>query len=425
MRSSCSPPTRARWETSRRSRSSRGTGSWSGGSRRASSGSSCSGRSDNRLMGRSLSEQYAVLFGRPWSIWGSAVLVATVNVFLFAFDRPWTASDGMRNWGDWVLTGLGIVRRPDLLVPWLYSGSLLNGGVLLGGLVAALLSSEFAIRLPPRGELAQGAIGGLLMGVGAVLAFGCNIGGFFSATSALSLAGLGMMLGLGAGAFLGLRYLIWETEHRPRWSSGAGRVYLAPSDARASRQPWLGALLLVLLLATPAVYSRAGYVAQGVFLLFGVAFGVIFQRSRFCLVRAFREPFMTGDAEHTRAAALALVISTVGFAILKFTDLKDKSEWVFPAAGAGALGGGCGAGSIWRAGEGQVKLWAAIACFALGGSLARLVAAPTAILKELGAAVFLPSAIGWGGALALVILVMAAWALGATWNEEHRRFSAM
>jgi len=388
-------------------------------------------------MGRSLSEQYAVLFGRPWSIWGSAVLVATVNVFLFAFDRPWTASDGMRNWGDWVLTGLGIVRRPDLLVPWLYSGSLLNGGVLLGGLVAALLSSEFAIRLPPRGELAKGAIGGLLMGVGAVLAFGCNIGGFFSATSALSLAGLAMMLGLGVGAVLGLRYLVWETEHRPRWSSGAGRVYLAPSHARASRQPWLGALLLVLLLATPAVYSRAGYVAQGVFLLFGVAFGVIFQRSRFCLVRAFREPFMTGDAEHTRAAALALVISTLGFAILKFTDLKDKSEWVFPAAGAGALAGGlafgvgmtlaggCGAGSIWRAGEGQVKLWAAIACFALGVSLTRLAAAQAGLLQQLGAAVFLPSAIGWGGAIGLVVVVMAAWALGATWNEETRRFSAL
>src|SRR5438132_13609236 len=141
-------------------------------------------------MGRSLSEQSAVLFGRPWSFWGSAVLVATVNVFLFAFDRPWTASDGMRNWGDWVLTGLGIVRRPDLLVPWLYSGSLLNGGVLLGGLVAALLSSEFAIGLPPRGELAKGAIGGLRMGVGAVLPFGCHIRGFVSAASRLALAGL-------------------------------------------------------------------------------------------------------------------------------------------------------------------------------------------------------------------------------------------
>jgi len=388
-------------------------------------------------MGRSLSAQYAVLFGRPWPVWGSAILVATLNVFLFTFDRPWTASDGMRNWGDWVLTGLGVVRRADLLAPWLYSGSLLNAGVLLGGLVAALLAREFAVRVPPRGELLKGGCGGLLMGVGAVLAFGCNIGGFFSATSALSLAGLGMMLGLGAGAFLGLRYLVWETEHRPEWSGGTGRVYLASSAVGPSRQPWVGALLLIVLLATPFVYSRGGYVAQGVFLLFGVAFGVIFQRSRFCLVRAFREPFMTGDAEHTRAAALALVISTVGFAILKFTDLKDKGEWVFPAAGAGALGGGlvfgvgmtlaggCGAGSIWRAGEGQVKLWAAIACFALGGSLARLVAAQTGLLRELGAAVFLPSAIGWGPALALVVLVMAAWALGATWNEEHRRFSAL
>src|SRR5881409_2427795 len=385
-------------------------------------------------MGRSLSEQYAVLFGRPWSIWGSAVLVATVNVFLFAFDRPWTASDGMRNWGDWVLTGLGIVRRPDLLVPWLYSGSLLNGGVLLGGLVAALLSSEFAIRLPPRGELVKGAVGGLLMGVGAVLAFGCNIGGFFSATSALSLSGIGMMLGLGMGAFLGLRYLVWEVAHRPDWSRGGGRVYLHTRAPAAGRQPWAGALVLGLVLATLVLYARTGYGTQGIFLLFGAAFGVIFQRSRFCLVRAFREPFMTGDAEHTRAAALALVVSMLGFAILKFTDLKDKGDWVFAAAGVGGLlggtlfgigmtlAGGCGAGSIWRAGEGQVKLWAAVVCFALGASVARL--ALGGALAKLGVAVFLPAVVGWGAALLLVMAVAAAWALAATWNEDTRKFAA-
>ncbi len=153
----------------------------------------------------SFAPQYAALFARPWVVWGSGVLVATLNVFLFAFDRPWTASDGLRNWGDWTLTAVGLVRRPDLLPPWLYSGSLLNLGVIVGGAIAALLSREFAIRVPPRAELAKGAAGGLLMGVGAVLAFGCNIGGFFSATSALSLSGIGMMLGLGMGAFLGLR----------------------------------------------------------------------------------------------------------------------------------------------------------------------------------------------------------------------------
>jgi uncharacterized membrane protein YedE/YeeE len=388
-------------------------------------------------MGRSLAAQYAALFGRPWVVWGSAVLVATVNVFLFAFDRPWTASDGLRNWGDWMLTAVGVGRRPDLLPPWLYSGSLLNGGVLLGGAIAALLAREFAIRVPARGELAKGAAGGLLMGVGAVLAFGCNIGGFFSATSALSLSGLGMMLGLGAGAFLGLRYLLWEMEHRPDWSRGGGRAWLRSADAAASRQPWAGTLLLVLVLAAPFLYARAGYAAQGVFLLFGAAFGVIFQRSRFCLVRAFREPFMTGDAEHTRAAALALVVSTLGFAILKFADLKDKNEWVFPAAGAGALAGGlafgagmtlaggCGAGSIWRAGEGQVKLWAAVLCFALGASATRLAAAQTGLLQKLGLAVFLPSVLGWGAAIGLIVAVALAWAMLATWNEETRRFSAI
>jgi len=380
--------------------------------------------------------QYAALFSRPWVVWGSGVLVATLNVFLFAFDRPWTASDGLRNWGDWVLTGIGVVRRPDLLPPWLYSGSLLNLGVVVGGTIAALLSREFAIRVPPGAELAKGAAGGLLMGVGAVLAFGCNIGGFFSATSALSLSGLGMMLGLGVGAFLGLRYLVWEVAHRPSWSRGGGRIYLQAGDRAAARQPWAGALVVVLIVTVLFLYARAGYGTQGIFLLFGLAFGVVFQRSRFCLVRAFREPFLTGDAEHTRAAALALVVSTLGFAILKFTDLKDKSEWVFAAAGVGSLAGGlafgigmtlaggCGAGSLWRAGEGQVKLWVAIACFALGVSLVRLAAAQTGLLQKLGAAVFLPSALGWGGAIVLIVAIALGWAMLATWNEATGRFSS-
>ena len=388
-------------------------------------------------MGAALSAQYAAVFARPWPVWGAAILVATVNVFLFAFDRPWTASDGLRNWGDWVLRGAGIVQRADLVAPWLYSGSLLNLGVLFGGLTAALLSREFAVRVPPRGEAVKGAAGGVLMGVGAMLAFGCNIGGFFSAVSALSLSGFGMMLGLGLGAFLGLRYLLWEMDRRPAWSSGTARVYGAPAAGAASRQPLAGLLLAAALLLAPFAYARTGYHAQGIFLLFGVVFGVIFQRSRFCLVRAFREPFMTGDAEHTRAAALALAVSTLGFAVLKFADLKDKGDWVFPGAGIGALAGGtlfgvgmtlaggCGAGSIWRAGEGQVKLWIALAGFALGASLARVALAQTGALQKLGWAVFLPSALGWGAALVMTLGVLAVWAVLATWNEDARVVSAL
>ncbi|MEX2145844.1 MAG: YeeE/YedE thiosulfate transporter family protein [Candidatus Rokuibacteriota bacterium] len=381
-------------------------------------------------------EQYAALFARPWAVGIAAVLVATINVFLFAFDRPWTASDGLRNWGDWTLTVAGGPSRSDLVAPWLYSGSLLNLGVLLGGCAAALLSREFALRVPVRGELLKGGIGGTLMGAGAVLAFGCNVGGFFSAVSALSLSGFGMMLGLGLGAFLGLRYLLWELAHRPAWTTGRGRSY-AGAARTGSRQPWMGALLALALVVAPFVYARAGYPAQGVFLLFGAAFGVVFQRSRFCLVRAFREPFMTGDASHTRVAALAVVLSTLGFAILKYTDLKDQGDWVFPAAGVGALlggtlfgigmtiAGGCGAGAIWRAGEGQVKLWVAVGCFALAASVGRVALAGSGALGHLGAAVFLPAWLGWGGALVVTVAIMAAWALAATWNEDSRKFSAL
>lgn len=388
-------------------------------------------------MGAALQAQRDALFARAWPVPVAAIAVATINVFLFAFDRPWTASDGMRHWGDWLFAGLGAPGRPALVEPWLYSGSLLNFGVLLGGAGAALCSREFAIRVPAGSELAKGALGGALMGVGSILAFGCNVGGFFSAISALSLAGFGMMLGLGAGAFLGLRYLLWELEHRPRWSEGRGRVLAAPAPTGASRQPLVGALVLAAMLAAPFAYGAAGYSRQGVFLLFGAAFGVVFQRSRFCLVRAFREPFMTGEASHTRAAALALVLSTLGFAILKYADAKDRGEWVFAAAGVGALlggtlfgvgmtlAGGCGAGAIWRAGEGQVKLWAALATFAVAASLTRLALTSSGTVGALGVAVFLPSVLGWGGALLLVVAVMAAWALLATWNEDARKFSAL
>jgi uncharacterized protein len=386
-------------------------------------------------MTKAFREQYQALFERPWPVWPAAALVATINVFLFAFDRPLTASDGVRNWGDWVLTGLGVVTRPDLIAPWLYSGSLINLGVLAGATAAALLAREFAVRVAPAGELIKGGIGGILMGLGAVLAFGCNIGGFFSALSALSLAGFGMMLGLGIGAWIGLRYLLWELTRRPAWS--AGRTYVFAGVRPESRvQPWIGVALVALLLAAPFVYASFGYVLQGIVLLFGVVFGVVFQRSRFCLVRAFREPFMTGDGEHTRAAALALVISALGFAILKFTDLKDRGDWVFPAFWLGAvlggvifglgmtLAGGCGAGSIWRAGEGQVKLWVAVLGFALSASLTRLLLTPEA-LRSLGRAVFMPSVFGWAITTVLVVGVMAAWWAFATWNEESRRFAAL
>lgn len=364
---------------------------------------------------------------------------AALNVFLFAYDRPWTASDGVRNWGDNLLHWLGIVRQADLLPPALYSGSVLNIGLLAGGLGAALLSREFGVRRAPVNELFKGAVGGLLMGSGAMLAFGCNVGGFFSALSALSASGVSMMGGLLLGAFLAARYLIWQNRRliergcMPAETACPAPARAAPGSAAFRWQPIAGALLFALALGAVFLYRELGHWRLAAFLLFGLGFGLILQRSRFCLVNAFREPFMSGQSEHARAAALALVFSMIGFTILKSADLKDASEWVFPSFWQGGLiggtlfgfgmvlAGGCGAGSIWRAGEGHVKLWLALVCFALGASLMRHVLVRTDWIRRLGSAVFMPDVAGWATAVWGVFILMLLWYLFCGWREQRRQ----
>ena len=226
-----------------------------------------------------LQKQYELVFGQPWPVIPAALLVGTLNVFLFAFDRPWTASDGLRNWGDWLFHLLGIVHRPDLISPLLYSGSILNLGLLLGAFAAALLSREFGIKPAPMAELIEGGIGGVMMGGGAVLSFGCNIGGFFSALPALSLSGLTMMLGLGIGAFLADKVSIRENRwHRVGRFSTCVRVSASrrtSSSGSLGLQPLVGLLVLLALLGAAHFYRALGYAPQAAFLLFGVAFGLV------------------------------------------------------------------------------------------------------------------------------------------------------
>jgi uncharacterized membrane protein YedE/YeeE len=385
-----------------------------------------------------LKAQHTTIFAQPWPVVGSALVIGALNVFLFAFDRPWTASEGLRNWGDTLLQSLGLIQQPDLLPPWLYSGSVLNLGLLFGALATALLSREFAIQPAPGVELLKGALGGALMGLGAMLAFGCNIGGFFSAVSALSLSGVGMMAGLVLGSFVATRLLIWENQK----AIAAGQLPFAGACVAPARpaahslayktQPICGALMLLALLAAGVIYQSLGHGRLAAFLLFGVVLGIIFQRSRFCLVNAFREPFMTGLSEHARGAALGLILSTIGFGILKGMDLKDATEWVFPSFWLGSvaggtvfgsgmvLAGGCGAGSIWRAGEGHVKLWLAVFFFAVSASITRLVLVRTDIISQLGRPVFLPNLIGWASALWSILFLMVFWYLFSAWNEQRR-----
>ena len=390
-------------------------------------------------LGGALAAGYGAVFGRQWPAWVGGLLFGMLSIALFAWEKPWSVADGVRNWGDWLLNSINIT---DTLIidPHLYSTSVLNIGIIGGAFAAALLARQFHVRGAPPWELFKGVIGGCLMGIGASLSFGCNIGGFFSATSALSLSGPMMMLGLLAGAIVGLKLLVWEVSYLelPAWMSRAGRVGSSgPSGTWRRLQPLAGLGVLATGAILALVYDGLDYTTRAGLLGFGLVIGVIMQRTRFCFVRAFREPFMTGHADATKAVAIAVVISTVGFTWLKWSDIKDwdvfvrDSFWLGSLLGGFIFGvgmslaGGCASGALWRAGEGHVKLWVAIACFALSASYFRVWLTDSGRVERLGEAVFLPDYIGWEMALGGVVALMAIWYVCMTWNERRQKLVMM
>lgn len=381
-----------------------------------------------------LAEDYQTVFGQEWPVWIGGLLIGVFNVFLFLFYQPWTTLDGVLNWGSWLWGTVGVLR-PDEISPLVRSGSVVNLGLLFGAFAAALLAGQFGVRVGPRRELVKGAVGGLLLGTGAAIARGCNIGGFFSATSALSLSGLAMGAGLALGAFLAVRYLVWESERLPAAATPVPSA--VPRPVRRRRQSIVGAVAIAAILAAAAGYAAAGYPDRSVILLLGAVLGIVSQRSRVCFVQAFREPFLTGDTRHTRAMLLGLVVSIIGFALIK-TAIDTKADdfvrptfWIGGLLGGAIFGigmviaGGCGAGSIWRAGEGHVKLWLAVGGYVASAALVSEWLRRSGIAARLGQSVFLPDGLGWDGALVFLFAVIVIWYVLARWNEVTHRLASI
>jgi uncharacterized membrane protein YedE/YeeE len=378
---------------------------------------------------------YQTVFENNWPMWLGGLLIGIMSVITFAWARPWGVAGGLRNWGDWMLSVVGIYKHSPLS-PLLSTNSILTLGLLWGAFGSALLSRQFALRSAPLLELFKGIVGGTLMGIGAAMSGGCNVGGFYTAVSALSASGLAMMAGLIMGAYLGLRYLYWEMEHLP--SGSVGGIVMSEKEKGVDwlkLEPYLGAAVFIAAIVCAWIYSKEAYTRVGGLLLCGIAFGSIIQRTRFCFVRGFREPFMTGESEVSRAIVMSMVISVLGFAALKWTGLRGENVYVPQAFWFGALvggiifgfgmivAGGCGSGSVWRAGEGHVKLMLAVIFFSLSTSLFKTWINSSKVLKALmGHKVFLPNFLTYKGSLILIMAILFGYYLVTTWNEETEKF---
>ena len=414
---------------------------------------------ENGLMAK-VKDLYKVLCQSEWNPTITGVLVAILSILIMAWWRPWGAVGAIRNWGDWILYGVGYFDNDMKEVVgfindegqqilkksvWFNSGSVIGLGFIGGAFVSACLGSQFALRFPPYRELVKGVIAGILMGVGSTLAGGCNVGGMYNAIGNLAANGFTMWLGLVLGVVLGLWLLYKEMEYIEWGSSGSWTV-----EFPKALQGIIGVIALGVLIWGAYAYTNydgdesENYIASlsGILLL-SAGLGYAMQRGRWCMVQGFREPHMTGDCTLAKSVALSILIVAVGAAVLKYGVAMryDGDSVLLPMNyvrgtfgwgsivggfifGLGAMfAGGCGSGTLWRVGEGQLKLWLVVPFFGISNSMM------TAWFKDagfeadgvLGKAIYLPDVMGYGPTLLMIAFIMALWYVIVTWNEESNK----
>ena len=153
------------------------------------------------------------------------MLVATALIGLLCWgvfwvsNHPWGVTFGFTLWGAKIAAGLGVPVGDFAF--WQWAGpqralahsvladvsSLMDIGMVIGaGLLAAIGGGLRRQSWPSSRQLVAAALGGILMGIGARLAFGCNIGAFLAGIASGSLHGWIWFVMAMAGSWLGIRW---------------------------------------------------------------------------------------------------------------------------------------------------------------------------------------------------------------------------
>lgn len=212
---------------------------------------------------------------------------------------------------------------------------------------------------------------------------------------------------------------------------------------RLSLQPIIAVLVLAGGVAMAIVMAETDPLLAPLWLL-GMAAGFTLSRSRFCFASAFRDLFLFGSARTMKGILLGLSIATVGFAIVMYAKVPNPTFGFLPdqahilpvglSTVAGGLlfgigmvlAGGCVSGSLYRMAEGYIGSWVSMLGVMIG--LGALFLSwnflwDLQISKE--PAIWLPSVfnLGYGGAVALTLLGIAAVFLLVTWWEARTGLS--
>jgi uncharacterized membrane protein YedE/YeeE len=148
-----------------------------------------------------------------------AIAIGLLSIAVFAAGHhPWSVTFGFTVWGAKIATLFGADFSHAEFWQWAGpkralgdsilsdTSSLTDLGMILGAMVAAAASAPFARNpWPPLKSLLAAVVGGLLMGWGARLGFGCNIGAFIGGVASGSLHGWVWFLAALPGCMIGIK----------------------------------------------------------------------------------------------------------------------------------------------------------------------------------------------------------------------------
>lgn len=147
------------------------------------------------------------------------IAIGLLCIFVFAVGgHPWSVTFGYTVWGGKIASALGVDLSQAAFWQWpgpkralsdsvlSDTSSLTDFGMLFGAMAAAAATKPFAATAwPPAKSLLAAAVGGLLMGWGARLGFGCNIGAFVGGVASGSLHGWIWFGAALVGSVIGIR----------------------------------------------------------------------------------------------------------------------------------------------------------------------------------------------------------------------------
>ena len=159
---------------------------------------------------------YHRFFIKRWSFMTGGILLALMFIFvLVSTGKTWGVTSAFTTWGVALFSRFGvdfaaiggfdkeIKEAANLLA---HNGTIRNIGIILGASISFLLAGRFTIDRDFKAkDAAWYALGGLLMGIGARFARGCNVGALYSAITAFSLHGWGFLVFMTLGAIVFLK----------------------------------------------------------------------------------------------------------------------------------------------------------------------------------------------------------------------------